>query len=160
MFIAALFLCAFVSIAVLSFPIIINHVIRRIIDQKQADIEAKIAELSATWLEPAGEGKSSRLAEVFDLAGKTVGSAAARSIMQNLKSDEGHVAMVANGLADEIQGKQNPLLGLLAGRKRGKGAAVMKLAEMLGPMIQNMGQGGGSGNGHETGVSVKGRLNR
>jgi hypothetical protein len=118
-------------------------IIRRAINQKQAEIEARIEETVRQWIEPQGEGKMSRLAEILARSGEVVGQAAARTIMTNLYTDKGHAVKAANGLVDEITGAQNPLLGLLQGGKRGKGAAIAKLAELLMPMLQGKQNGGG-----------------
>lgn len=115
-----------------------------------------------SWLEPQGQDrdKPSKLAEALATGGEIIGAAAARSIMASLNADKSHVARVANGLSDELQGQQNPILGLLAGGKRGKGAAIARLGQMLLPML-----GGGLGQGPNTqhgdsGDDVAGRIGK
>jgi hypothetical protein len=100
--------------------------------------------LQHEWLDH-DEGQPHKLAQAIDAAGAVVGSAAARSIMASLGADASHAARAANGAADVMQAQQNPLLSLLAGGKRGKGAAVMRLAEMLGPMLSGAGNHNGNG---------------
>lgn len=113
----------------------LSLLIRRAINAKQREIEARAEAAMREWLEPKAEGKPSRFAELLDAGGTIIGAAAARSIMSALSADKSHAARVANGLTDELQGAQNPILGLLAGGKRGKGAAIARLAEVLGPML-------------------------
>jgi hypothetical protein len=116
--------------------------LRRIINAKQAEYAAKADAAFRKWFVAEEEGKPSKAALILDAAGAVVGSAAARSIMASLNTDKGHAARAANGIADEMIAQQNPLLGILTGSKRGKGAAVQRLAEMIGPMLSNMGKGG------------------
>jgi len=111
-------------------------------DRKQAEIEQRIDAALHDWCDQLEEGKPSKLALAADAVGETVGAAAAKALMRSLKVDNSHVARVANGLSDEVQAEQNPLLGLLAGGARGKGAAVMKLAGLLGPMLAGRGSSG------------------
>jgi hypothetical protein len=106
-------------------------------------IAAKQAEISQIWLdliEQPDPTKPSRLALFVDTCGATIGSAAARSIMATLSTADGHAARAANTASDLIQAQNNPIMALLQGGKRGKGAAVMRLAELLGPML--MGKNG------------------
>jgi hypothetical protein len=122
----------------------LSLLIRRAINAKQAEIEARAEAALHKWLDPGPDGKPSQFAQVLDVGGSIVGSAAARSIMSSLGAEKSHTARAANGLADEIQGEQNPILGLLAGGKRGKGAAIAKLAQIMGPMLA------GAGNNHHS----------
>ena len=115
--------------------------LRRWINAKQAEIEAKAERALREWIESPKEGEPSKLAVMLDAAGAVVGSAAARSLMASFKQQSSSAAQVANGASDMLQAQQNPLVGLLAGGKRGKGAALLRLAELLGPML-----GGKSGN--------------
>jgi len=108
-------------------------------DRKQAEIEQRIDAALHDWCDQPEEGKPSKVALAADAVGETVGAAVAKALMRSLKVDNSHVARVANGLAEEVQAEQNPLLGLLAGGARGKGAAVMKLAGLLGPMLAGRG---------------------
>jgi hypothetical protein len=72
---------------------------------------------------------------MLDGMGTVVGSAAAKSLMASLKQTAGATANVANSVSDQLQAQGNPLLAMLTAGKRGKGAAVLRLAEMLGPMF-------------------------
>lgn len=131
--------------------------LRRLINAKQAEIEERAERALRDWVESPEAGKPSKLAVMLDAAGAVVGSAAARSLMASLKQDASAQAHVANGISDTLQAQQNPVLGLLTGGKRGKGAAVLRLAEMLGPMLA----GSGKGNGATTeGSSVHSRLQK
>jgi len=122
----------------------LSLLIRRAINAKQAELEARAEAALHKWLDPGPDGKPSQFAEVLDVGGSIIGAAAARSIMASLMAEKSHTARAANGLSDEIQGAQNPILGLLAGGKRGKGAALAKLAQVLGPMLA------GAGNNHHS----------
>jgi hypothetical protein len=122
----------------------LSLLIRRAINAKQAEIEARAEAALHKWLDPGPDGKPSQFAEVLDVGGSIIGAAAARSIMASLMAERSHTARAANGLSDEIQGAQNPILGLLTGGKRGKGAALAKLAQVLGPMLA------GAGNNHHS----------
>jgi len=121
---------------------------RRILDRKQAEISEQIEAAIREWIEPGPDNTASKLASTVDMVGAVVGSAAARSIMAHLKQENAAVANVANGISDRIQGQTNPLMALLSGGKRGKGAAVQRLTEMLMPLFAGgLGGGGGAGNG-------------
>jgi len=119
-------------------------VLRHVINAKQAEIEAKVERALREWVESPEPGKPSKLALVLDSAGAVVGSAAARSLMASMKQDVSSVAHVANGASDLITAQQNPLVGMLTGGKRGKGAALMRLAELIGPMLGGKGSGNGT----------------
>jgi hypothetical protein len=123
--------------------------LRHFFNAKQAEMEAKAERALRDWVEAPEAGKPSKLALALEAAGAVVGSAAARSIMGNLKQDASSMAKVANGVSDELSGRANPIMGLLTGGKRGKGAAVMRLAEMLGPMFGAKGNGAGTVPGGE-----------
>lgn len=114
--------------------------LRWYIESQKRAIIARISELTAA----DGENPS-QVAQFIDLAGETVGRAAARAIMQNIGTANSHAAKAANGIMAEVQ-PQNPLLSMLSGAKRGKGAGIMQLAQILGPMLA------GSGN-HSSGNS-------
>jgi len=114
---------------------------------KQAEIEKRLADTMQEWLEQPAPDKPSKLAELADAAGTVIGSAAARSLMATMSQQQSALAHVANGAADTLQGQQNPILGLLQGGKRGKGAAVLRLAQMLGPMLGGLGGKSGSNGG-------------
>jgi hypothetical protein len=120
--------------------------IRSTVAHKQAEIEARAEDLYRQWFTQPAPDKPHKFALLVHEAGTVIGSAAAQSIMSSLQADKSHVARQANMLSDEIQAVQNPLVGLLAGGKRGKGAALMRLAELLGSGLgQNHGSGSGSG---------------
>lgn len=134
--------------------------LKMLLDRKQRDIEKRI---DAIWqdvtAQPAPD-QPSKLALFIDAVGQTLGSAAARSLVASFNADKSHVARVANGLTDQIQAEQNPLLALVAGRAKGKGAALAKLVGVLGPMLTGGGApGAGPGNnGHQS--SVRERLQK
>jgi len=109
--------------------------------RERAKIQATIDRQLAAWF-TAPVGEPHKAAQIVDAMGVVIGSAAARSMMANLGQRASSAAQVANGAADMIQAQSNPLVALLTGGKRGKGAAMMRLAEMLGPMVL------GGGNGH------------
>lgn len=117
-----------------------------IVDRKQREVEAKIKALAEEWLIATSDKEPSKLAALVDAMGTVVGSAAARSIMASLSASNSQVARVANGLSDELQGAQNPIMALLSGGKRGKGAAVARLTQLLLPMLGNKNGGGKAGN--------------
>lgn len=131
--------------------------LRRLINAKQAELEEKAERALRDWVESPEAGKPSKLAVTLDAAGAVIGSAAARSLMASLKQDASAQAHVANGMVETLQAQQNPVLGLLAGGKRGKGAAVMRLAELLGPMLAGAGKGNGA---TSEGRSVHDRLQK
>jgi len=140
MVLTVLLLCGCQVLCTLSFCLFIRHVI----NAKQEEIEQRASDALRDWL-TAEEGKPSKAALVIDKAGQVIGSAAARSLMASLQVEKSHVARVANGISDEIQGAQNPILGLLAGGKRGKGAAVMQLAGLLQGILGKTAPAGGNG---------------
>ena len=129
---------------------------RRLLNAKQAEIEAKAEAALRAWIELQGENKDqpSKLALMLDGMGAVIGSAAARSLMNSVKQNASSTAQVANGISEPMLAQQNPLLAMLTTGKRGKGAAVMRLAEMLGGML---GKPAGNGNSAPTG-SVRDRL--
>jgi hypothetical protein len=112
--------------------------LRRYAEQKQAEIEHRITETVAAWVAPGPDKTPSQLSQMISSAGGVIGTAAAHSIMYTLAARDGQAGKVASGLADELQAKSNPIYGLLSGGKRGKGAAVNRLAEILGPMLAPM----------------------
>jgi len=123
--------------------------LRHFINAKQAELEQRAEKALRSWVEAEAEGKPSKLAVMLDATGAVIGSAVARSIMASLNVDQSHMAKVANGLTDQLQAEQNPVLALLAGGKRGKGAAIMKLAQILGPMLAGAGANHGSDGGSQ-----------
>lgn len=120
-------------------------------DRKQAEIEARLEGTLREWVTPAEEGKPSKFAEVLGGMGAVVGQAAARSIMSSLGADKAHVARAANGISDELEAQSNPIMALLSGGKRGKGAALQRLAELIMPMLGPRAGGPSSGNGSGNG---------
>jgi hypothetical protein len=128
--------------------------LRLYFDRKQAEIEARLDAVVREWVVAESPDKPSKLALFIEAAGSTVGSAAARSIMATLSASDSHAARAANAAVDGLQAQQNPIIALLTGAKRGKGAAVMRLAEMLGPLL------GGKGNGAGDGAEYTGRRHR
>lgn len=134
-------------------------ILRRIINAKQAEIEAKAEAALRAWIDLQGENhdQPSKLALMLDSMGAVVGSAAARSLMNSMKQSTSAVANVANGIADPLLAQQNPLLAMLTTGKRGKGAAVLRLAEMLGGVFAKPHD---NGNSAPNGGSVRDRLNR
>jgi len=127
---------------------------------KQAEIEHRIDAVLRDWFTPEAEGEPHKAAKAVAAMGEVVGAAAARSIMASLSADRSHVARAANGAAEELQAVQNPVLGLLTGGRRGKGAALRQLAAALGPMLAGGGIGGPPDNGSNPGgsSSVRDRL--
>lgn len=120
--------------------ILAGILVSRKLDRIRTETRGEISRILTEWTHQPEAGKPSKAAELVDMIGAVIGSAAARSIMSSLKADDSHAAAAANKIADGIQAQQNPLLGLLTGGKRGKGAAVARLAEMLGGML--VGPGG------------------
>jgi len=127
---------------------------------KQAEIERRIDGVLREWFTPEAEGEPHKAAKAVAAMGEVVGAAAARSIMASLSADRSHVARAANGAVDELQAVQNPVLGLLTGGRRGKGAALRQLAAALGPMLAGGATSGPSGNGSNSdgAGSVRDRL--
>lgn len=119
------------------------YLVYRYVEHKQAEAELRAGEILRDWLNPQEGDKPSKLANLLDAGGAIIGAAAARSIMASLSADQSHVAKVANGAADELMGQQNPIMGLLSGGKRGRGAAVARLGQLLLPLISNIGSGNG-----------------
>lgn len=132
--------------------------LKRLLTSKQEAIETHISETIQDWIRLQGENRDqpSKLAMMLDGMGAVVGSAAARSLMASVKAGTVGENAMANTQASFIEAQQNPILALLQGGKKGKGAAVMRLAQLLGPMLS------GSGNGHaeSSGPSVRDRLGR
>jgi hypothetical protein len=124
--------CVFLTGLLQSIIVVVG--LRWLLSRERERIADSLADLQREWFS-APEGEPHKAAKVLDAAGSVVGAAAARSIMASLGADASHAARAANGAADILQAQQNPLMALLSGGKRGKGAAVMRLAEMLGPML-------------------------
>lgn len=153
MIVAAVLLC----LCQIASTIVAVVFIRRFINAKQAEIEAKAEAAVRAWIELQGENKDqpSKLALMLDGMGAVIGSAAARSLMNSIKQPASAVANVANGISEPLMAQQNPLLAMLTSGKRGKGAAVLRLAELLGGM---MGRPNDNGNSAPPGGSVRDRL--
>ena len=153
MIIAAILLC----ICQLVTSIGLALLFRQFFNAKQAEIEQKAEAAFRSWIELQGENNDqpSKMALILDSAGAVVGSAAARSLMASLKQTSSSTAQVANGIAEPMLAQQNPLFALLTTGKRGKGAAVLRLAEMLGGVF---GKPTDSGNGAVSHGSVRDRL--
>jgi hypothetical protein len=130
---------------------------RQFFNTKQAEIEQKAEAAFRAMIELQGENhdQPSKLALMLDSAGAVVGAAAARSLMASLKQTTSATAQVANGITEPMLAQQNPLLAMLTTGKRGKGAAVLRLAEMLGGVF---GKPIDSGNGSHAQGSVRDRL--
>jgi hypothetical protein len=149
---SAVFAVCLLGVCQIAGAIVAGLLIRRYIARLRSEISTAIADLVN---QPAPD-QPSKLAAIIDMAGAVIGSAAARSIMASLSADKSHAANVANGVADKLQAHQNPLLAILAGGKRGKNAGVLRLAEMLGPLLGGSGPAQGqlplsSGSNHGTG---------
>ncbi len=134
--------------------VIVSRGICSYFDRKQSQIELRLDAMIHDYIDPQGEGKPSRLADITTQLGMIVGAAAAQQIIKSLQTEQGHVGKTVNGLLAE----QSPLLGLLSGGRRGKGAGLAKLAEMLAPMMAG---GSGAGNGNNGNDSAyQGRRHR
>jgi ATP-dependent protease HslVU (ClpYQ) peptidase subunit len=127
-----------------------------LIESKQAKLERRLEEALKEWTSQPEPDKPSKVAVLVDSIGAVIGSAAARSLMASVKQQSSSVAQVANGLSDQAQSQINPLAALMSGGKRGKGAALARLTEIIGPML--MGKSGSNGSG--IGESVPPRRHR
>lgn len=125
--------------------------------RKEAELREAANRLIREWFVPPAEDQPHKAAEVLAALGEVVGRTAAQSIMASIAAERASVARQANGAAEDIMAAQNPLLGLLSGGKKGKGAAIAKLAGLLGPMLA-----GPKGNGSDqaAGQSVRERLRK
>lgn len=121
---------------------------KRYIEAKQAEIEARAEAVLRAWIE-AKPGEPSKLAELVAVAGDVIGSAAAKALLKSLGQANGAVGNVATGVAAPLEAQANPLLALLAGGRRAKGSAVLRLAELLGPMLAGVGHKTDNGRGGE-----------
>jgi len=125
---------------------VFSLLVRRYIDAKQAEIERRAEAAFRVWIE-AKPGEASKLAELVAVAGDVIGNAAAKALLARLAQGQSAVANVANGAAAPLEAAANPLLALLAGGKRAKGSAVLRLAELLGPMLAGGGHKADNGRG-------------
>lgn len=124
----------------------------RVLDKKQAEIQGRLELAIRDWVEPQEENKPSKLAVSIDMAGTIIGSAAARSLMHNLSQANTAMTVAANNASEQITAAQNPLGAMLAnlgGGKRGKGAAVARLVDLLVPLLR--GATGGDHGSHSSG---------
>jgi len=127
--------------------------VRRYLERKQATLEARLEAALHDWIDQPAPDQPNKLAMLFDSMGAVIGSAAARSLMASLNQQAGSTANVANGVSDQLQAQSNPIMALLTGGKRGKGAALLRLAEMLGPMFNNA--AAAAGNNHGTQLPLR-----
>ena len=112
----------------------------------------RVSDVIAEWVIPPAEGAPSKLAQVVESAGETIGTGAARSIRASFKAEASHASRMANGMVADAEAEANPALGLLMGGKRGKGAALRTLAGMLMPMLAGS-TGNHQSNGDDSDVS-------
>lgn len=155
MLIVAIMLCLCQFLGFVAFA----WLLKVFLDRKQAEIERRVSSHIRYWIEAPSEDTPSPLARLWESASVVMGRVMAQSIMASLSAEASHAARAANSAADELQGRANPLLGLLSGGKRGRGAAVARLGEML--MAYMSGAPSGS-NGHDSGAttSVRDRLRK
>jgi hypothetical protein len=123
--------------------------IRQFTNAKQAELQAKLEDAIHDWVDSPGKdaqdkAKPSKLAISLDAMGAVVGVSAAKSLMNSLQVETSHTARAANGVSDVLEAQKNPIIGLLAGGKRGKGAAIARLTEVLSPMFSGTGAGSGA----------------
>jgi hypothetical protein len=116
-----------------------------LMESKQRQLERRLEQAIKEWTYQPEADKPSKLAVLVDSVGAVIGSAAARSLMASVKQQSSSVAQVANGLSDQAQAQINPLAALVSGGKRGKGAALLRLAEIIGPMLSKQSGSNGSG---------------
>jgi hypothetical protein len=119
----------------------VKHEIIKHAELKQAEIEGRLYETVNEWVKPGENNTQSKLAGVLESVGVVVGSSAARTLMASLNADNSHIAKTANGLLASAEAAKNPIIGLLRGGRRGKGAGLEGLAELLLPMLQSKGNG-------------------
>lgn len=112
-------------------------------ERKEAQIRAEIDQQLKLWFVPEAEGQPHRAAQLLGSMGDIIGRSAAHSIMATFSAERSHVARAANAALAEAEAQQNPLLNLLSGGRRGKGAAIAQLAQLLAPMIRSVGSGNG-----------------
>jgi hypothetical protein len=139
--IVAIVLLAFCTVTA---PFGAFFLLRRYIEHKQAEIEGRVESALKDWMKPGENNTLSQFGQVMDAVGSVVGSAAARSIMASLSQVKSSEAQVANGISSQIEAHQNPIMALLTGGKRGQGAAVRRLAELFGGMLNQRNSGNGS----------------
>lgn len=116
----------------------------KVIERKTSEIEGKVSAIVREFITNPDEHTPSKLAVMFDLFGATIAKGMVHEAAVQEKAEQSHVARVANNMLAEEQAYQNPILGILGKNKRGKNAAYVRLAEMIG---QQLGAAGGGGNG-------------
>lgn len=148
MIVTALLLMASQLLCVLCFCIWLRH----FINAKQAEIERRAEAALRAWVEQPDPKTPHKLAQLIGAMGQVVGQSAAQSIMASINSDKSHASRTANAI---VEGAQPDVLSLLGGGMKGKGAGLMRLAQLLRPMLAG---GVEEGNGHKP--SVHDRLSR
>lgn len=128
----------------------LNWFLRR----EKNELRERLSAIVSEWTATDGE-KPSKVAMLTDVAGETVGRAAARALMQQIGTANSHASRAANAVVAEAEGASNPLMSILAGAggPRGKNAGMLRLAQMLAPMLQNSGNGS-----NQSGPSIRDRL--
>jgi hypothetical protein len=121
--------------------------LRRWAERKQAEIEQRIEAAVHEWTDAPGPGLPSKAAETVSLCGEIIGRSAAKSIKQSFTQESTALTQVTNGIVEPIEAQANPLITLMTGGRRGKNAAIFRLAQILGPMLGNKGGGNGAGAG-------------
>jgi hypothetical protein len=144
-----LFAVLLLGLCQIAFFVALAVLIRAWAARKQEEIEQRIDALVQEWVSQPAPNKPSKLALLVEAMGNTVGAAAARSIMATFKAESAHTAAEANRVAGDLEEANNPLMSVLAGGARGKGAAVMKLAQLLLPMIKGAGNHNADNGGGE-----------
>lgn len=149
--------CALMMLCQCIYFIGLYWLITRWAERKQRDIERRVDAVIKDWTTPEAEGQPHKFARLVYSIGETVGQAAARSLSAQVKADASHTARVANGIADNLEAQSNPILSMVSGTARGKGAAMRRLTELLLPMLAGAAQPKpNNGNGQ----SVASRLGR
>jgi hypothetical protein len=132
-------------------PLLTIALFRRFFEAKQAEITQEIVTLVHLWVDPTPDGKASKVALYAEALGECVGSSAARSLVrtaQQLKSSE---SVVVNGIQAKLEAEDNPIMDLLTGSRRGKGAAFERLVGMASKYFtQHKSNGGDPGSGQPT----------
>lgn len=127
---------------------LLKRAIGQALATKEQEIRAEMTAALHEWIDLPADGKKSKLGEALDAGGQLIGSAAAKSLLASLSGSASRPALLANNISEPLEAQANPLLSLLTGNKRGKGAAVVRLAELLGPMLTGgLGKNGGAGPG-------------
>ena len=134
------------SCQLLAWPVILWLAVRYL-DRKQADIEARASELVRSWLASPAENQPSELAKVVSALGEVIGGSAARVIAASFGAGESQLARQANKASDLLEAQVNPIMALLTGNKRGKGAALARLGEVLNSWLNKGGPTTPSDNG-------------